>query len=372
MTAKHDSSVVRTLLRPFAEFLSDPDLFEIVVNRPGEILTEGRHGWVRHARPDFTFEVAQSLANSVASWSSQSISEQRPVLSATLPDGERIQIVIPPAVTAGTVSITLRKPSHKTYSLDELDGFGLFDDVRANDAVNPADEVLYDLYRDGEHVEFLRQAVIARKNIVISGATGSGKTTLSKALIAHIPKDERVITVEDTPELDIPQENNVRLFYSKGGQGLAKIGPTELLESCMRMRPDRILLQELRDGTAFDYIVNVNSGHPGSITTVHADSAALAIERLTLLVKQSEGGRDLARDDVRGLLHSMIDVIVQCHKVNGHFRVTEIDYAPARVLGTPSAPAIALPSLLVWSWWHEHGHYLRKALSGEQSACGLW
>lgn len=344
MTDKRDPTVVRAFLRPFTEFLSDPDLFEIVVNRPGEILTEGRDGWVRHARPDFSFSAARDLANAVASWSSQAISEARPLLSATLPDGERIQIVIPPAVTAGTVSITLRKPSHKTFSLSELEGFGLFDDVRANDAVNPADEVLFDLYRLGDHAEFLRQAVIARKNIVISGATGSGKTTLSKALIAHIPTDERVITVEDTPELDIPQDNNVRLFYSKGGQGLAKIGPTELLESCMRMRPDRILLQELRDGTAFDYIVNVNSGHPGSITTVHADSAALAIERLTLLVKQSEGGRDLARDDVRGLLHSMIDVIVQCHKVKGRFRVTEIDYAPARILGSAPETLMTFPT----------------------------
>ncbi len=344
MSAKQDTSVLRAMLRPCAEFLSDPDLLEVVVNRPGEVRVEGRKGWTTHVQPEATFEWAVSLSRAVATWSHQAISETHPLLSATLPDGERIQIIVPPVVAAGTVSMTLRKPSASTYSLDELAGFGLFDAVRRADTSGASDVVLLDLYRLGDWPEFLRQAVLARKNIVISGATGSGKTTLSKALIAHIPAHERVITVEDAKELVIPQENNVRLFYSKGGQGLAKVGPTELLEACMRMRPDRILLQELRDGTAFDYIVNVNSGHPGSITTVHADSAALAIERLTLLVKQSEGGRDLARDDVRGLLTTMVDVIVQCHRVGGQFRVTEVDFALARsgaeALGPSQAPSL--------------------------------
>ncbi|MGE4409598.1 MAG: P-type DNA transfer ATPase VirB11 [Sphingobium sp.] len=330
MSTKRDPSVLRALLRPFSDFLARPDLFEIVVNRPGEILVEGRDGWSVHDSPALTYESCVHVANAVASWSNQAVNESRPVLSATLPGGERIQIVIPPAVSAGTVSITLRKPSADTFSLAQLQGFGLFDDVRTVEGANPGDEILIDLYRRAQWPEFLRQAVVQRKNIVISGATGSGKTTLSKALIAHIPASERIITVEDTPELIIPQLNHVRLFYSKGGQGRAKIDPNELLESCMRMRPDRILLQELRDGTAFDYIVNVNSGHPGSITTVHADSAMLALERLTLLVKQSEAGRDLARDDVRSLLTSMVDVIVQCHRLDGKFRVTEIEFAPGR------------------------------------------
>ncbi|MFG1298016.1 P-type DNA transfer ATPase VirB11 [Xanthobacter sp. V13C-7B] len=341
MSAKQDPSVLRAVLRPCAEFLSDPDLFEVVINQPGEVRVEGRGGWTTHKRPELTFEWAVSLSRAVATWSHQAISDTHPLLSATLPGGERIQIVVPPAVAAGTVSMTLRKPSATTYSLDELAGFGLFDAVRRADARSAADVVLLDLHRLGDWREFLRQAVLARKNIVISGATGSGKTTLSKALIAHIPPHERVISVEDAPELVIPQENNVRLFYSKGGQGVAKVGPTELLEACMRMRPDRILLQELRDGTAFDYIVNVNSGHPGSITTVHADSAALALERLTLLVKQSEGGRDLARDDVRGLLMTMVDVIVQCHKLDGRFRVTEVDFALARSSAGAPMPTTA-------------------------------
>ncbi|MEY9627188.1 type IV secretory pathway ATPase VirB11/archaellum biosynthesis ATPase [Sinorhizobium fredii] len=116
----------------------------------------------------------------------------------------------------------------------------------------------------------------------------------------------------------------MRLFYSKGGQGLSGAGPKELLESCLRMRPDRILLQELRDGTAFYYVRNVNSGHPGSITTVHADSAKLAFQQLTLLVKESEGGRNLDHKDIDRLLRVAVDVIVQCKRVDGRFRATEI------------------------------------------------
>ncbi|HJU06349.1 MAG TPA: ATPase, T2SS/T4P/T4SS family, partial [Nitrospiraceae bacterium] len=152
-------------------------------------------------------------------------------------------------------------------------------------------------------------------------------------LIQFIPDTERIISIEDTPELVIPQPNHVRLFYSKGGQGTAQIGAKDLLESCLRMRPDRILLQELRDGTAFYYIRNVNSGHPGSITTVHADSARLAFEQLTLLVKESEGGGDLERHDIREMLTIAIDIIVQCKRIDGQFRVSEIYFRDALASG---------------------------------------
>ena len=325
-----DARVVRELLAPFALFLKDQTLYEVIVNRPGQVLTEGAGGWRTHDLPELTFDKLMRLARAVASFSSQSIDETRPILSATLPGDERIQVVIPPATTKGTVSITIRKPSSVTLTLDDLEGGDLFVEViTAREGENPQDDKLAALCQAGSYKDFLREAVMARKNIIISGATGSGKTTLSKALIRHIPETERIISIEDTPELVIPQPNHVRLFYSKGGQGLSKAGAKELLESCLRMRPDRILLQELRDGTAFYYIRNVNSGHPGSITTVHADSAALAFEQLTLLVKESDGGRDLEREDIRSLLKASIDIIVQCKRVEGRFRVTEIYYEPA-------------------------------------------
>lgn len=325
MTGTCDAPVVRQLLQPIAGLLQNPTLYEVVINRPGEVLAEGTAGWSRFDVAELTFDRLMRLARAVASHSHQAIDEARPILSATLPGEERIQIVIPPATTKGTVSITIRKPSSVSLSLSGLDAAGLFAVTAAvDDRSDSPDRRLSQLYRAGNYAAFLKQSVLARKNIIISGATGSGKTTLSKALIQHIPTFERIITIEDTAELVIPQPNHVRLFYSKGEQGLAKIGPKDLLESSLRMRPDRVLLQELRDGTAFYYIRNINSGHPGSITTVHADSAALAFEQLTLLVKESDGGQDLARDDIRSLLKMLVDVVVQCKRVEGKFRVTEI------------------------------------------------
>ncbi|MDG4674768.1 P-type DNA transfer ATPase VirB11 [Shinella sp. 838] len=338
MTEGPDAGVVRELLVPFANFLADDTLYEVIVNRPGQVLTEGVGGWRTHDLPALSFQKLMRLARAVASFSHQSIDETRPILSATLPDDERIQIVIPPATAKETVSITIRKPSSVSLSLEDLENGGLFADVApASRDAGSSDHRLLELHRTGAHRAFLQEAVLARKNIIISGATGSGKTTLSKALIRHIPDHERIISIEDTPELVIPQPNNVRLFYSKGGQGLAKVSAKELLESCLRMRPDRILLQELRDGTAFYYIRNVNSGHPGSITTVHADSAELAFEQLTLLVKESDGGKDLERQDIREMLKIAIDVVVQCRRVDGKFRVTEIYFRPA----DPDANAIS-------------------------------
>ncbi|MFG1210273.1 P-type DNA transfer ATPase VirB11 [Xanthobacter flavus] len=334
MTDGADGGVVRELLSPIAGFLGDETLFEIVINRPGQVLTEGPGGWTTHDAPDLTFEKLMRLARAVASYSHQAIDEAHPLLSATLPEEHRIQIVIPPATTKGTVSITLRNPSSISLTLDDLDSAGLFSEVRPiTDELSASDARLLDLYQSGSYMAFLREAVLARKNIIISGATRSGKTTLSKALIQHIPDDERLITIEDTKELVIPQDNHVRLFYPKDDQGLAKVGPKELLEASLRMRPDRVLLQELRDAAAFYYIRNVNSGHPGSVTTVHADSAQLAFEQLTLLVKESDAGHDLERNDIRDLLKIAIDVIVQCKRADGRFRVTEIYFDPHRRRG---------------------------------------
>ena len=158
----------------------------------------------------------------------------------------------------------------------------------------------------------MRLAVRSRKNILVSGPTGSGKTTWTKALIREIPSSERLVTIEDARELVLDRHpNHVRLFYSKDDQGVARVTPKQLLESCLRMKPDRILLAELRAEEAFDYLRNVNSGHPGSITSVHATSAELAFEQLVLLVKQNPGGRELARSDIKSLLYLLIDVVIQ-------------------------------------------------------------
>jgi type IV secretion system protein VirB11 len=177
----------------------------------------------------------------------------------------------------------------------------------------------------------MRLAVASRKNIVVSGPTGSGKTTFTKALIREIAAHERLITIEDAKELVLDRHpNHVRLFYSKDDQGLSRVTPKQLLESCLRMKPDRILLAELRGEEAFDYLRNVNSGHPGSITSLHAASAELAFEQLVLLVKQSRAGQELAREEIKHLLYLLIDVVVQFGVEHRERRITEVYFDPAR------------------------------------------
>ena len=326
-----DASILNYHLAPLRTFLDQADITELVVNRPNEVGIEGRGGWAWQEVAELSSDWLESLSNAMANFTSQKVSAETPICSTSLPTGERVQIVAPPACDGGAYSLTIRKPSDKTFSLGELDGFGLFKETQVAGArENSADSDLLELKRAGKWPQFLELAVKARKNILISGATGSGKTTLSKALIQLIPDDERLLTIEDTRELVVPQRNRVHLLYSKDGQGKAKVTAKSLLEASLRMRPDRILLQELRDGTAFFYLRNVNSGHPGSITTVHADSAALAFEQLSLLVKESEGGSDLERKDILDLLHLLVDVVVQCKKIDGRFLVTEIYFDPPK------------------------------------------
>lgn len=182
-----------------------------------------------------------------------------------------------------------------------------------------------------DYQAFLRLAVKSRKNILVSGPTGSGKTTFTKALIREIPADERLVTIEDAKELVLDRHpNHVRLFYSKDDQGLARVSPKQLLESCLRMKPARILLAELRGEEAFDYLRNVNSGHPGSITSIHAASAELAFEQLVLLVKQSRAGQALGRDEIKQLLYLLIDVVVQFGVEHRQRCITEVWFDPAR------------------------------------------
>ncbi len=327
-----ESSALELTLRALRPILTRPEVTEVCLNRPGEAFIETRDGWRCEALPFADLDWCRRLAKLVANSTAQRIDEESPLLSASLPSGERIQIVLPPATTPGTVAITIRRPSEGVWSVRELARSGLFNRcVPASSQLDETELTLLRLHEAGEFEEFLRVAVRARKNIIVSGPTGSGKTTFTKGLILEIPPEERLVTIEDAKELVLDRHpNSVRLYYSKDGQGLARITPKQLLESCLRMRPDRILLAELRSDEAYYYLRNVNSGHPGSITSVHASSAQLAFEQLMLLVKESPGGRDLAREDIKSLLYMLVDIVVQ-FGVDRHERyVREIFYDPAR------------------------------------------
>lgn len=322
-----------SFLTPLQHHFERPEVIELCINRPQELFIESYDGWQRERIEALTFSHLSSFATTVASYTKQSISPTKPILSGSLPGGERIQIVIPPAVPDGTISITIRKPSDHAFTLEDYEASGMFEGILAETGtLSESDQELLDLYAKKSWKAILRTAVANRKNILVSGATGSGKTTFAKALIREIPHHERILTIEDTLELVIPQPNHVRLIYSKDRQGQAKLSARQLLESALRMRPDRILLQELRDASAFYYLRNVNTGHSGSITTIHADSALLAFEQLALLVKESEAGRDLKRSEIKEMLFQMVDVVVQVKRAEGRFRIAEIYFDPRRKL----------------------------------------
>ncbi len=319
-------------LRALRPLLARSDVTELCINQPGVAFLETREGWQRESIPFADFDWCRRLAKLVANSTRQRVDEETPLLSASLPSGERVQIVLPPATSAGCVAISIRRPSDEVWSIDELSASGIFRATRrASDALDETEHELLKLLREEQYETFMRRAVVGRKNILVSGPTGSGKTTWTKALIREIPSEERLITIEDAQELVLDRHpNHVRLFYSKDDQGLARVTPKQLLESCLRMKPDRILLAELRAEEAFDYLRNVNSGHPGSITSVHAASAELAFEQLVLLVKQSRGGQELPRADIKQLLYLLVDVVIQ-FGVERHRRfIKEIWYDPER------------------------------------------
>jgi type IV secretion system protein VirB11 len=325
-------SALGLTLRALRPLLADPEVMELCINRPNEAFVETRAGWCRENLPFADFDWCMRLAKLIANSTQQRIDATSPLLSASLPTGERVQIVMPPATTAGCVAIAIRRPAQEIWSIEELAARGIFRAAkRSSQMLDETEQQLLKLLAASHFEAFMRLAVRSRKNIVVSGPTGSGKTTWTKALIREIPGDERLVTIEDAKELVMDRHpNHVRLFYSKDDQGVARVTPKQLLESCLRMKPDRILLAELRAEEAFDYLRNVNSGHPGSITSVHATSAELAFEQLVLLVKQNPGGRELARSDIKSLLYLLIDVVIQ-FGVEHHERfIKEVWYDPER------------------------------------------
>lgn len=328
----HQATSLLEYLRVLQPFLENHENTEIVINRPGQVLTESRTGWDCHEVPELTLAVCSQIAKLTATWSKQSLDERKPLLSATLPGGERIQVVIPPATLSGRVSMTIRKPSNVDFTLEDYEKQGFFDECKTCCRVLTNDEkTLMDLKDARRFKDFLKLAIRLRKNIIVSGSTGSGKTTFFKSLLKLVPDDERLISIENVDELGLykTHANTVSLFYSAGGQGVSPVTQQNLLESSLRMKPDRIFVAELiRGEEAFYYLRNVNSGHPGSITTMHANSARLAIEQLVLFLKESSSGGNMSRQDIKQLLFMCVDIIIQLQNVRGKRMITEIYYDP--------------------------------------------
>jgi type IV secretion system protein VirB11 len=322
-------TAVRRFLQPFEPLLEDESVTEIAVNGEGNVFCEKQAVWIKAPHVNASQEHILQLGVAVATFSQQKWDKSMPLLSASLPQGERIQLVMPPAVEEGRISFTLRKPSTVVRKLSDFAKDQLFAEVKPiSDEVTEAEESLMNLQAERRYEEFFRQAVLHRMNIVVSGATGSGKTTFMKGLVQEIPEHERLVTIEDTRELFVPQENAVHLLYSKGGQSQASVKPKDLLECCLRMKPDRILLAELRGDECLYFIRNAASGHPGSITSCHAGSTALAFEQLALMIQDSPGGANLQFSTIKRLLLLTIDVVVQFQNHGGKRFISEIYFDP--------------------------------------------
>jgi len=317
-----------------AEYMTSPEVTEICINRPGELYLETRAGWQRVDVPSLTFERARQFCTAVVNESNtgQRITDADPVVSLTFPTGQRAQFVIPPACDAGKVSITIRLPSKHTKSLTQYHEDGFFNQILEQDgSLSEQDRELLELRQQREYAEFFRRAVMYRKNIVVSGATGSGKTTFMKALVNHIPDSERLVTIEDARELFLTQPNVVHLLYSKGGQSASNVTAKSCMEACLRMKPERIILAELRGDEAFYFIRNCASGHPGSITSCHAGSTEQTWDQLALMVKASSEGAGLEFATIKRLLMLTIDIVVHIKAHAGRRYITGIDFDPGRM-----------------------------------------
>lgn len=316
-----------TFLQPIYEILKADDINEICINKPLCCWVEKRGEHIYHDLPGFDINHLLSMGRLIAQSTNQMISSENPLLSATLPNGYRVQVVFPPAVEMGTVAFSIRKPSVLDFTLDDYRKMGCFDKISFEHQVHPANEKLRELHEQHKVEEFLKCAVENKKNIIISGGTSSGKTTFANAMYKHIPDHERLITVEDAREITLKQPNVLHLIASKGGQGLAKVTTQDLIEACLRLAPSRLIVGELRGAEAFSYLRAVNTGHPGSIATLHADNPKLAIEQLCMMVLQS--GLSLTRTEIKNYVKQVVEIVLQLKKGPGGVRyVSEIYFDP--------------------------------------------
>lgn len=324
MADNYQYTALDTYLAPLKKYFDQPKVSEISINKPGEIWVEIGGDMVRHEIPELDLNHLKSLGRLVAQSSEQKISEESPLLSATLPEGYRIQVVFPPAVESKAIAMSIRKQTVLDFDLDQYEALGAFQNTIVRKEENLVDKRLRELLDSGAVKDFIKEAILAKKNIIISGGTSTGKTTFFNAALKEIPSTERIITCEDAREITIPHlPNRVHLVASKGGQGRAKVTMQDLIEACLRLRPDRLMLGELRGAEAFSFMRAVNTGHPGSISTLHADTPQLAMEQLILMIMQA--GLGITREQIKNYVENVINVIIQLKRGSGGMRyVSEI------------------------------------------------
>jgi type IV secretion system protein VirB11 len=317
-----------SFMLPLKQILERDGVNEVSINRPYEVWIEFKGDMIREELPSFDFEHLKSMSRLVAQATEQRLSEEEPLLSATLPNGYRIQIVFPPACEQGCVVISIRKPAVLKWTLEDYDKMGMFDSTSVGEIEDKNLLILTKLLQLNRIKEFLQRCVLYKKNIIISGGTSTGKTTFTNAVIRAIPHEERLITVEDAREIDLSSHpNRVHLIASKGGQGRSKVTTQDLIEACLRLRPERIIVGELRGTEAFSFLRAINTGHPGSISTLHADTPLMAIEQLKMMVMQA--GLGMTPSEITSYIRNVVDVIIQLKRGNkGRRYISEIYFRP--------------------------------------------
>lgn len=289
-------------LGPLQPLMDDPTVNDILVNGPKSVYVERKGRLELTGRRFRDQSHLTNLAQRIASAVGRRIDESSPMVDARLPDGSRVNVITSPLSLGGTC-ISIRKFSRVTYELEDLVAFGSMSKQMA---------------------EFLKLATAARLNIIVSGGTGSGKTTLLNAVSRHIGEEERVVTIEDAAELRLQQHHVVRLETRPPSlEGKGEVTQRDLLRNALRMRPDRILLGEVRGAEAFDMLQAMNTGHDGSLSTVHANSPSDAMLRLENMLNM--GAMNMSSGMIRRQLGSAIDLLVQIERsVDGVRRVTNI------------------------------------------------
>ncbi len=294
---------VEYFLNPINQFMDDPTVTEVMVNRFDTVYVE-RDGRLTRTRARFESEDALiSAIRNVAQWVGREITEESPILDARLPDGSRVHAILPPGCRSGAC-LTIRKFKRGGMTLDDFVAYGSLSE--------PARE-------------FLELAVRLRKNVMIAGGTGTGKTTLLGAVSQAIPEEERIVVIEDTSELKLRQDHCIYLEVQRENQfGRGGLSIRQLFVTSLRMRPDRIIVGEVRGGEALDMVQSMLSGHSGSLSTVHASSQRDAVVRLETLSLMSDV--DIPVYVARAQVASAIDLVVQLSRFSedGSRRVTGI------------------------------------------------
>lgn len=309
---------LQSCLDILAPWLDAPHVTDIYINEPGALFAEHQSGHIEHhVVPALDQDTLIRLARQAAAYNNQGVSRSEPLLSGSLPGGQRIQVVLPPA-TRGSIAIAIR--NHRSDFIP-IDAFCTNVD-QGHAATADARTQVERKISEGLYSEALALAVTHRMTILVSGGTSSGKTTLLNALIREVPSHERLIAIEDTAELVLPHVNSVGLLSPRGDLGEASVDFDDLLAASLRMRPDRIILGELRGKEAFTFLRAINTGHPGSMTTIHANSCADALEQMSLLALLA--GHGLKRDDVMAYARQTIDLCVHVARTASGRSITQV------------------------------------------------